>query len=64
MLDNIEFWGLLFSVVAGFGVEMKYLMDIREKVSNNTERITAIEKTTQLEFDKCRLHTCGGVKNE
>ena len=58
MLDNIEFWGLLISVIAGIGVEVKYLIDIREKISDNTERIAKLETETHIEFNKCRMHSC------
>ena len=65
MIESMEFWGLLVAVIAGFGLQIRYLISIREIVSNNAERITKLETETHLEFDKCRLHSCvGGVKNE
>lgn len=64
MLENIEFWGLFASIAAGIVVEVKYLIDIREKISANTERIVKLETKTNMEFEKCRLHQCGGIIQE
>lgn len=58
MLENVEFWGLFLPIVAGAGVQIKYLFDIREKLAENSERITKLETLTRLEFEKCNLHSC------
>ena len=64
MLESAEFWSLFLSVIAGFGLQIRYLISIREIVSNNSERITKLETETHLEFDKCRLHSCVGGGKE
>ena len=67
MFENVEFWALLITIVAGYGVEFKFIFDIRDKIEANSQRLTKLETETRLEFDKCRMHnSCmnGGSLNE
>lgn len=67
MFENVEFWALLLTIVAGYVLEFKFIGDIKDKIAENSQRLTKLETETRLEFEKCRMHnSCmnGGTLNE
>lgn len=56
MFENVEFWALLVTIIAGYVLEFKFIGDIKDRLSENSQRLTKLETETHMEFEKCRLH--------
>ena len=58
MIENIEFWALLISILAGFGAEFGLILGIKGDIAKNAQRIEEVNNHAEMEFAKCRLHGC------
>ena len=58
MIENIEFWALLISILGGFGAEYWMISGIKSDINKNSQRIEEVNNHAEMEFAKCRLHGC------
>lgn len=58
MIENIEFWALLISILGGFGAEFGLILGIKGDIAKNAQRIEEVNNHAEMEFAKCRLHGC------
>ena len=59
MMENYEFYALLFSILGGFAASFSFMMSIRAMIASNTERVLKLETCTKYEFEKCPYHNSG-----
>ena len=62
MIENVEFWGLLISILAGdFGIFYE-LFSLKNEISEVKQLNTELRKDMDVEFAKCRLHPCRNME--
>lgn len=62
MLENYEFWSLLFTILGGDVAILFITAQMKNEITAvKTENMT-LKSNIDLEFAKCRLHGCNNTK--
>ena len=64
MIENVEFWGLIFTIIAGdFGIFWE-IFSLKNELSDVKQLNVELRKDMEVEFAKCQLHPCKQASQE
>ncbi len=64
MIDNPEFWALIVTILGGFAAEFGLILNIKDAIGKNAQRIEEVNNHAEMEFAKCRIHGCKEAAHE
>lgn len=62
MFENLEFWGLLITILAGDFAIFWQNLSLKTEISDVRALNLELRRDVELEFAKCRLHNCNNNK--
>lgn len=61
MMENLEFWAIFISVLAGFTTVIKQNISMKDSLREEERKREEADRSIHAEFEKCRMHAqCTG----